>query len=68
LVGRSSAYTIGSPLGCGNATPIALPEGYAAKAEAAAAVQLERASARLGTILNRVLADVEVGTTGSPIR
>jgi hypothetical protein len=59
-VARSVAYTINSQPGCGDTAPIALPAGYDAKAQAAAAVQLERAGVRLGSLLNRALANVNV--------
>ena len=39
---------------------MSLPAGYDAKAQAAAAVQLERAGVRLGAVLNRALANVSV--------
>jgi hypothetical protein len=68
FVARSTGYTIGSPPGCERATPIILPEGYAARAEAAAGIQLERAGVRLGAILTRALANVEVRPTGSSVR
>ena len=57
-VARSVAYTINSQPGCGDAAPISLPAGYDAKAQAAAAVQLERAGVRLALVLNRALANV----------
>jgi len=60
-VARSTAYTIGSPPSCQqDATPIPLPPGYSKRAQAAAAVQLERAGVRLGVVLNRALAAVPV--------
>jgi hypothetical protein len=55
-VAKQVAYTIGSPAGCSaDAAPIALPADYAEKAEAAAAIQLERAGVRLASLLNRAL-------------
>ncbi len=60
-VARSTAYTIGSPPGCqSDVAPIALPDGYAAKAEAAASLQLEKAGVRLAAVLNAALAHVTV--------
>ncbi|WP_267389781.1 S1/P1 nuclease [Sphingomonas sp. GC_Shp_3] len=60
-VARSTAYTIGAPPSCQqDAAPIPLPSGYAERAKAAAAVQLERAGVRLGVVLNRALAAVPV--------
>ena len=51
---QSAAYTIGSKPGCANDTaPIALPDGYADKANAVAALQLKRAGVRLALELNR---------------
>lgn len=65
-VAKGVAYTIGSPAGCQqDAAPIALPDGYEAKAQAAAMLQLERAGLRLGMVLNRALASVEVPDTAS---
>jgi hypothetical protein len=70
LVARSVAYTIASTPGCDSGAPVALPDGYDARAQAAAAVQLERAGVRLGAMLNRALAGVRVdakaiGTTSA---
>ncbi|WP_375383369.1 S1/P1 nuclease [uncultured Sphingomonas sp.] len=60
-VARSTAYTIGSPAGCPqDATPVALPAGYAEQAQAAAAVQLERAGVRLAAVLDKALATVTI--------
>ena len=51
---KSVAYTVGSKPGCSNDTaPVALPDGYAAKAHATAALQLKRAGVRLALELNR---------------
>jgi hypothetical protein len=56
LVGKMVAYTIGSAAGCDrDRGPIALPEGYAVRAQAAAAIQLERAGVRLAVLLNAAL-------------
>ena len=66
-VARSVAYTIGSPAGCQqDAAPVSLPAGYAERAQAAAAVQLERAGVRLGASLNTALATVPISTVASP--
>ena len=55
-VAKDVAYTINSPSGCDpNASPISLPAGYAERAQAAAAVQLERAGVRLALELDRAL-------------
>ena len=62
-VARDVAYTFHSPAGCDrDAAPIALPDGYEARAKAAAATQLERAGVRLAVVLNRALANVPVAT------
>ncbi len=69
-VARTAAYTIGSPAGCqSDASPIALPDGYAERAQGAAAVQLERAGVRLGTMLNAALVNVSVpvGVAVAPV-
>ena len=67
-VARSAAYAIGSPPGCGrDAAPIPLPPGYDAAARTAAVLQLQRAGVRLGAILNRALADVDVGTPNAAV-
>jgi len=51
---KSVAYTVDSKPGCSNDTaPVALPEGYAEKAQATAALQLKRAGVRLALELNR---------------
>ena len=56
LVGKTVVYTIGSAPGCDrDKGPIALPEGYAERAQAAAAIQLERAGVRLASLLNVAL-------------
>lgn len=65
-VARSVAYTVGSRPGCGDAAPITLPAGYAAKAQAAAALQLQRAGVRLGLVLNRALAGASVPAASAP--
>ncbi|USI72875.1 S1/P1 nuclease [Sphingomonas morindae] len=58
-IARSLAYSAGSPAACSqDPAPITLPAGYDLKAQAAAAVQLERAGVRLGLVLNQALADV----------
>lgn len=58
-VARSSAYTIGSPAGCPqDPSPVSLPSDYPRRAQAAAALQLERAGVRLGTLLNRSLSNI----------
>jgi hypothetical protein len=50
------AYTLHSPAGCASdAAPIPLPADYDAKANAAAALQIERAGVRLALVLNRAL-------------
>lgn len=60
-VARSVGYTIGSPAECSqDPAPTALSTGYDARAQAAAAVQLERAGVRLGLGLNEALAGVTV--------
>ena len=56
LVGKTVAYRIGSPPGCDrDRGPIALPPDYAEKAQAAAAIQLDRAGVRLASLLNEAL-------------
>jgi hypothetical protein len=66
-VARSVAYTVGSPAACQqDAAPITLPAGYDAKAQAAAALQLERAGVRLGVVLNQALAGVTVPAAATP--
>ncbi|WP_426265149.1 S1/P1 nuclease [Sphingomonas sp. PWP1-2] len=64
IVARSVVYTIGSPPGCDSGAPVALPDGYDTRAQAAAALQLERAGVRLGEMLNLALARVQISTTG----
>ena len=65
-VARSTAYTAGSPPGCRqDAAPVTLPAGYDEKARAAAAAQLARAGVRLGAVLNRALATVDVGSASA---
>jgi len=60
-VARTTAYRVGSPAGCqSDAAPIAAPAGYDAAAQAAVALQLERAGVRLASVLNRALAKVAV--------
>ena len=55
-VARTVAYTLNSPSGCDpNASPISLPAGYAERAQAAAAIQLDRAGVRLALELSRAL-------------
>jgi hypothetical protein len=70
-VARDVVYSLRSPPGCGqDAAPIPLPEGYEARAKAAATIQLQKAGVRLAMLLNRALATVPVGvapTSGSPI-
>jgi hypothetical protein len=56
-VARTTGYAINSPPGCApDAAPVALPAGYDAAAQKAAALQLERAGVRLALVLNRSLA------------
>jgi hypothetical protein len=53
-IAKSTAYTVGSAPGCSNdKAPVALPEGYAERASAAAALQLQKAGVRLALELNR---------------
>lgn len=67
-VARAVAYTINSQPGCGDTAPIALPAGYDVKAQAAAAVQLDRAGVRLALVLNRALANVtETAGSNTPV-
>lgn len=55
-VAKSVAYTVGSPAGCPqDSVPVPLPSGYDAKAQSAAARQIERAGVRLALLLNRAL-------------
>ena len=55
-VAKANVYTLGTPSGCGqNATPVPLPDAYAAAAEGAATTQLERAGVRLAALLNGAL-------------
>jgi hypothetical protein len=55
-VARQSVYTFGSPPGCArDQAPVGLPPGYDRAAQAAAAIQLERAGVRLALVLNRAL-------------
>jgi hypothetical protein len=55
-VAKSSAYWPAAPAGCdSHAAPVGLPAGYTARAQEAAAVQLERAGVRLALVLNRAL-------------
>jgi hypothetical protein len=55
-VAKASVYTISSKPGCDDKSPVNLPPGYEEKAKAVAAVQLERASVRLASVLNKALA------------
>jgi hypothetical protein len=53
-VAKSTAYWPGAPAGCPkDAAPVSLPPGYDAAAEAAVAIQLEKAGVRLAGVLNR---------------
>jgi len=55
-VAKSVAYWPGARPGCDpEAGPVSLPDGYQARAEAAAAIQLERAGVRLAAVLNMAL-------------
>lgn len=55
-VAKSSAYTLGSKLGCASdAAPLPLPAGYDRAAQAAIALQLKKAGVRLALELNRAL-------------
>jgi len=55
-VSKSAVYTLASKPGCnGNPAPISLPTGYGQRAQAAAAIQLEKASVRLAFILSHTL-------------
>jgi hypothetical protein len=55
-VASSVAYSFKTPAGCGNDMgPITLPKGYEARAQAAAATQLERAGVRLAVVLEKAL-------------
>jgi hypothetical protein len=55
-VARTTAYWPGLAGGCApDRAPVSLPSGYEARAEAAAALQLERAGVRLALVLNRAL-------------
>lgn len=55
-VAKSSVYTIGSKPGCANdAVPLPLPAGYDHAAQAAVALQLQKAGVRLALELNRAL-------------
>jgi hypothetical protein len=65
-IARSTVYTAGSQPGCGDAAPVALPAGYDVRAQAAAALQLERAGVRLGAMLNSALAKVTIAASASP--
>ena len=52
----SMAYWPGAPAGCArDAGPVALPAGYDAPAQAAVALQLEKAGVRLAWVLNQAL-------------
>lgn len=53
-VAKRTAYWPGAPAGCApEAAPVTLPPGYDATAEAAVALQLEKAGVRLAEVLNR---------------
>lgn len=53
---KSTGYTIGSKPGCASDVAlVALPAGYEAAAQAAVALQLEKAGVRLALELNRAL-------------
>jgi S1/P1 Nuclease len=55
-VAKSTTYWPGAPAGCRkDAAPVSLPPGYDAAAEAAVAIQLEKAGVRLAGVLNRAL-------------
>lgn len=51
-VAESAVYTFPTPAGCNGAAPVSLPTGYAERARAAAALQLEKAGVRLAEVLN----------------
>jgi hypothetical protein len=56
-VARRTAYALPVAPGCNrDAAPVPLPTSYPAAAQAAAAVQLEKAGVRLATVLNKALA------------
>jgi S1/P1 Nuclease len=53
-IAKSTAYWPGAPAGCAkDAAPVSLPPGYEAAAQAAVAIQLEKAGVRLAGVLNR---------------
>jgi hypothetical protein len=55
-VSKSTVYTIGSKPGCdGDQGAVSLPAGYDQSAQAAAAIQLEKAGVRLALLLNNAL-------------
>jgi hypothetical protein len=55
-VAKASVYVIGSKPGCDrDQAPLDLPDGYAEAAQAAAALQLQKAGVRLAFVLNRAL-------------
>jgi hypothetical protein len=55
-IAKSTAYWPGAPAGCArDAAPVSLPAGYDAPAQAAIALQLEKAGVRLAWVLNRLL-------------
>lgn len=57
-VAKAVAYWPGVPAGCStDSMPVTLPAGYEAKAQAAVALQLEKAGVRLAWVLNRALAE-----------
>lgn len=57
-VAKSVVFWPGAPAGCAqDAAPVSLPAGYEAPAQAAVAVQLEKAGVRLAWVLNRALGD-----------
>lgn len=56
-VAKAVAYWPGAPAGCPrDPVPVALPAGYDAAAQKAAALQLQRAGVRLALVLNQALA------------
>jgi hypothetical protein len=58
-VARDVAYSLHSPPGCSqDPAPLKLPDDYATRAQAAAALQLERAGVRLAVTLDRTLGSV----------
>ena len=55
-VAKASAYTLGSPAGCGaDPAPIPITPAYEAQAQSTAALQLEKAGVRLAFVLNQAL-------------